>query len=123
MQLAFRQMEAKPLKIEPSYDIWQLGVMVYEAMVGPYWPEAATEASILHQLATDTTPLPHQKSPPEPKNVASMLEVRRSSLMQRIRNAGCAAIFCFTCAVELACLRQQAVCHTLQGGFPSIEPQ
>jgi hypothetical protein len=75
VQLAMKQMEAAALHMRPSFDIWQLGVFVYEAVKGPYWPENATEASILHKLATDSRPLPHEEYPADLGNVASMLKV------------------------------------------------
>ena len=55
--------------------------MIYEALAGSYWPAAATEAMILHQLATPGIPLPHESRPPEPGNIASMLRVRPLRLL------------------------------------------
>jgi hypothetical protein len=81
MQLAMKQMEGASLTMLPSFDIWQLGLMVYEAMVGPYWPLTATDAMILHRLATRDAKLPHETTPAEPVNVANMLKVQFCSCL------------------------------------------
>jgi serine/threonine protein kinase len=75
MQLAEKQMEQKPLKIEPSFDIWQLGIMIYEAMKGSYWPLDAKDAVILHTLATATAKLPHEVKPLDQSNMNDMMRV------------------------------------------------
>lgn len=78
MQLAKQQMEGKPLKILPSFDVWQLGIMVYEAMAGSYWAEGSKDAAILHALATESADLPHEMHPLELQNMNDMLRILMS---------------------------------------------
>jgi hypothetical protein len=75
MQLAEDQMALKPLKMQKSYDLWQFGIMIFEAVGGPYWPQGTTDASILHKLATPTTKLPHETEQLEPPEIRNMLQV------------------------------------------------
>lgn len=76
MQHAEAQMALKPLRMQPSYDIWQLGLMIYEARYGPFWPPDATDASILHKLATPSARMPHEAEALEACNVKDMLQAR-----------------------------------------------
>jgi hypothetical protein len=73
-------MAQQPLQMRFSYDIWQFGMMIYEAMFGPYWPPSETDASILHKLATPTMKLPHEVDGLEPSNVSDMLKVGQDEL-------------------------------------------
>jgi hypothetical protein len=77
-------MAQHPLKMRHTYDIWQFGMMIYEGMFGSYWPSGATDASILHKLATPTTKLPHEADGLEPCNVSDMLKVSQDYLPKLI---------------------------------------
>jgi hypothetical protein len=64
----------EPLKIERPFDVWQLGVLVYETVQGQaYWRENLSEAAILHILASKDMQLPHESNPLRLDNVQAML--------------------------------------------------
>ena len=50
--------------VRQSYDMWQLGVFIYELSTGrPYWPNKMTDGQVLHNLATPQARLPHESNP------------------------------------------------------------
>ena len=64
MQLADKRLRGEVVTITTAYDMWQLGTFVYEVATGrPFWPEAFTDAQILHTLATESSKLPHEAKP------------------------------------------------------------
>jgi hypothetical protein len=74
VQLSGPRMMNHPLRIDRPFDIWQLGVLVYEIVQGqPYWKPGLSEAAVLHTLASKDMPLPHESSPLRLDNVQEML--------------------------------------------------
>lgn len=66
VQLADKMLTAPGEKIHlnPAYDMWQLGILVYEVMTGQkYWPESMTDDDVLRSMADPTKPLPHVTRP------------------------------------------------------------
>lgn len=52
------------VKMHSSYDIWRLGVLVYEVMAGEsYWRPSMTDAEVLKVLANPSAVLPHEERP------------------------------------------------------------
>lgn len=52
------------IKMHSSYDIWRLGILVYEVMLGErYWPDSMSNTEVLQALANPKAPLPHQERP------------------------------------------------------------
>jgi hypothetical protein len=50
--------------VESSYDMWQLGMFVYELSTRrPYWPQKMSDEQVLHILATEQMRLPHESNP------------------------------------------------------------
>lgn len=64
LQLASGRLSGSPMIVRQSYDMWQLGVFIYELSTGrPYWPSRMTDGQILHNLATPQARLPHESNP------------------------------------------------------------
>lgn len=52
------------IHLSPAYDMWQLGILVYEVMTGQkYWPESMTDGDVLRAMADPSKPLPHETRP------------------------------------------------------------
>lgn len=52
------------IKMQSSYDIWRLGILVYEVMSGErYWHDYMSNTEVLQALANPNAPLPHQERP------------------------------------------------------------
>lgn len=52
------------IKMQKSYDIWRLGILVYEVMTGEsYWHDSLTDLDVLQVLANPTALLPHEERP------------------------------------------------------------
>lgn len=52
------------INLSPAYDMWQLGILVYEVMTGQkYWPESMSDAEVLRVMADARKPLPHEERP------------------------------------------------------------
>lgn len=74
VQLAGPRMMNEPLRIDRPFDVWQLGVLVYETVQGhEYWRPNLSEAAILHILASKDMQLPHESNPLRLDNVQTML--------------------------------------------------
>lgn len=68
------------IQLTAKYDMWQLGVMVYEVMTNqPYWAPDMKDSEVLNVMANPNMSLPHQQRPiPEPR-VQAVIE----KLLQR----------------------------------------
>lgn len=52
------------IHLSPAYDMWQLGILVYEVMTGSkYWPESMSDGDVLRAMADPRKPLPHEERP------------------------------------------------------------
>lgn len=66
MQLAEKMLTAlgEKIHLSPAYDMWQLGILVYEVMTGSkYWPESMSDGDVLRAMADPRKPLPHEERP------------------------------------------------------------
>jgi serine/threonine protein kinase len=64
LQLAKARLEGKSVFVQFSYDMWMLGVFVYELSTGePYWPPRMTDGQVLHVLSEPSMRLPHESRP------------------------------------------------------------
>ena len=64
MQLACAVAAGRQAEITPAFDVWQLGLLVYEALSGcPYWTRHSNDSDILSTLQEPTAPLPHESNP------------------------------------------------------------
>ena len=64
VQLAAPRMMNEPLRIDRPFDVWHLGVLVYETVQGQeFWRPNLSEAAILHILASKDMQLPHESNP------------------------------------------------------------
>lgn len=62
------------VKMHSSYDIWRLGVLVYEVMSGErYWQDSMTDIEVLQVLSNPGAPLPHQERPVSREVIQSVL--------------------------------------------------
>jgi serine/threonine protein kinase len=73
-------LQSEAVEFHLSYDMWQLGLLLYEVAQGePYWPASMQDARILHTLATPTERLPHESRPLRTPEAHQML----TDLMKR----------------------------------------
>ena len=67
VQVAGAVQDGTHAEIRHSFDIWQLGMLIYEAHSGaPYWSRHPSDASILQCLLDPSAPLPHEVAPVSP---------------------------------------------------------
>lgn len=52
------------IPLTSKYDMWQLGVMVYEIMAfRPYWHPDLKDSRVLEMMANSSSPMPHESKP------------------------------------------------------------
>lgn len=52
------------IRLSPAYDMWQLGMLVYEALAQEsYWPQGLLDQQILRALDNPSALLPHEERP------------------------------------------------------------
>ena len=75
-ELADARMRGESLRMDRPFDVWQLGILVYEIVQRrPYWRPDISEAELLHTLASADVPLPHEVAPVRLDNVQGMLRL------------------------------------------------
>jgi len=66
LQLAKEMLSSQTptIKLSQAYDMWQLGILVYEAMAEQqYWPSHLSDHAILQKMTQSGQVLPHEDRP------------------------------------------------------------
>lgn len=75
-ELADARMRGDGLRMDRPFDVWQLGILVYEIVQRrSYWRPDISEAELLHTLASSDVLLPHEVAPVRLDNVQGMLRL------------------------------------------------
>jgi hypothetical protein len=120
------------LPLTPAYDMWMLGMLVYEVVTGePYWRESLSDSEILNILANPNEQLPHQQRPLEgavQKLVAQLMErnpaarISASDLHRQLHNNMQQLKGCMTVTAGDSNLIKRRVKRTAADAEPQAKP-
>jgi serine/threonine protein kinase len=75
------------IRLNPAYDMWILGVLVYEVLTGePYWKDLKN-LQVLQIMADPRRPLPHEERPVAPMFQKILARLLHRNPLQRMSSA------------------------------------